>query len=107
MKNKMIQLQQRLSYQEDKTTELEQTVSKLKTENLKLSTDVKIIKNEHSEILHSIFNLEKKNSQLQQENIILRRIINGERDLKGQETNLPKQVNEDTNLSIIQPSDTM
>ena len=65
MKNKMIQLQQRLTNQEEKTQELESTVSKLKTENVKLSTDVKIIRNEHTEILHSIFNLDKKNAQLQ------------------------------------------
>ena len=57
-------MQQRLNNQEEKASELDQTVGKLKTENLKLSTDVKIIRNEHSEILHSIFNLEKKNAQL-------------------------------------------
>jgi hypothetical protein len=34
-------------------------------------------------------------------------MLNGERELRGQETNLPKQVHEDTNISIIQPSDTL
>jgi hypothetical protein len=41
---------------------LEEEVEKLKTENLKLSTDVKIIRGEHSEILHTLYQLEKKNS---------------------------------------------
>ncbi len=58
----MMQMQNRLNGQEEKTKSLEDLVEKLKTENLKLSTDVKIIRNEHSEILHSLFNLEKKNS---------------------------------------------
>jgi hypothetical protein len=62
MKTKMMQMQNRLNGQEEKTKSLEDLVEKLKTENLKLSTDVKIIRNEHSEILHSLFNLEKKNS---------------------------------------------
>ena len=64
MKNKFVQLQQRLMDQEEKTRDLETQVDKLNTENLKLTTDVKIIRNEHSEILHSLFTLEKKNSQL-------------------------------------------
>jgi hypothetical protein len=37
-------------------------IEKLKTENIKLGTDVKIIRNEHSEILHSLYSLEKKNT---------------------------------------------
>ena len=47
---------------EDKTKVLEEEVERLKTENVKLSTDVKIIRSEHSEILHSLYSLEKKNT---------------------------------------------
>lgn len=55
-------MQSKLGENEDKTKEMEVEVDKLKTENLKLSTDVKIIRNEHSEILHSLYSLEKKNN---------------------------------------------
>lgn len=41
---------------------MEEEIDKLKTENIKLSTDVKIIRNEHTEILHSLYSMEKKNS---------------------------------------------
>ena len=41
---------------------MEDEIDKLKTENVKLGTDVKIIRNEHTEILHSLYSMEKKNS---------------------------------------------
>lgn len=62
MKNKILQMQQRLDTGEDKTKTLEEEVEKLKTENVKLATDVKIIRSEHSEIMHTLYSLEKKNS---------------------------------------------
>ena len=37
-------------------------MNRLQAENVKQSTDVKILRNEHSEMLHSIYNLEKKNT---------------------------------------------
>lgn len=55
-------MQTKLSESEDKYRSIEDEVQMLKTENIKVSTDVKIIRNEHSEILHSLFSLEKKNS---------------------------------------------
>ncbi|CDW78098.1 UNKNOWN [Stylonychia lemnae] len=75
MKNKILQLQQSLAQNEEKTNNLESQVDKLKTENLKLTTDVKIIRNEHSEILHKLVNIDKKNQQLYIENEILRKQI--------------------------------
>jgi septal ring factor EnvC (AmiA/AmiB activator) len=83
-------MQSRLTDNEEKCRALESEVDKLRIENVKLNTDVKIIRNEHSEILHSLYTLEKKNSHLQQENQVLKRLVSGERDLKGQETNLPR-----------------
>lgn len=56
---------------------LEKQVERLKTENLKLTTDVKIIRNEHSEILHKIVGLDRKNALLLQENEGLRRMLGG------------------------------
>ena len=36
-------------------------MEKLKTENIKLLTDIKVIRSEHSEILHTVVSIEKKN----------------------------------------------
>ena len=47
----------------------------LKTENLKLVTDMKILRNEHQEVLNSMFSLERKNVNLQTENEALRRMM--------------------------------
>ena len=62
MRNKIISLSQRLQENEEKTGHLNEEVEKLKTENIKLTTDVKIIRNEQSEVLHSLYSLEKKNA---------------------------------------------
>jgi len=43
-------------------------------------------------MLAAIKNIEKKNSHLQQENQVLRRIVEGSRDLKGAESNMPLTV---------------
>ena len=47
----------------------------LKTDNLKLVTDMKILRNEHQEVLNSMFSLERKNVNLQTENEALRRMM--------------------------------
>ncbi len=61
----MLNMQGRMSDNEEKCRLLESEVDKLRIENVKLTTDVRIIRNEHSEILHSLYTLEKKNSHLQ------------------------------------------
>ena len=35
-------------------------MQRLKTENMKMGSDIKIIRNDHTELLHQIFNLERK-----------------------------------------------
>lgn len=62
MKNKILSLNNRLKDNEEKTKDLKDEVERLKTDNLKLTTDVKIMRNEQSEVLHSLYTLEKKNS---------------------------------------------
>ena len=53
-----------MSDNENTVKTLQEDVERLKIENLKLNTDVKIIRSEHSEILHSLYSMEKKNAQL-------------------------------------------
>eukprot|EP00347_Sterkiella_histriomuscorum_P010150 403377411 len=77
MKNKLLQLQQTVIMNEEKTQVLESNVDKLKTENLKLTTDIKIIRNEHSEILHKLISIDKRNKDLQRENEELKRLVVG------------------------------
>ncbi len=50
--------------QNAKSTYLEQQVDKLKADNVKLTTDIKVIRSEHSEIMHSVVTIEKRNQQL-------------------------------------------
>ena len=55
---------------------LEKTVDKLFAENVKINTDMKILRDEHTEVLHSMFQYEKNNSTLNQENAALKNLIN-------------------------------
>ena len=74
---------------EERHKELEVTVSRLKTDTVRLSADVHILTNEQTEILLTLNNLEKKNSSMAAENQALKRIIEGTRELKGGESNMP------------------
>ena len=40
----------------------------MKDENLKLNTDIRVIRNEHSEMAHTVYKLEQKNLSLVKEN---------------------------------------
>ena len=71
----MLNLQQKLSEEEEKTFRLESQVDLLNGENIKLSADLKVVKGEQSEILHNLYQLEKKNNNLQQENQTLKRMV--------------------------------
>lgn len=81
-----------MALNEDRAIGLERQVDKLKNENLKLSTDIKIIRNEHSEILHKVVNLDRKNQQLLQENEQIRRHVG----LAAVEISKPVQVLEES-----------
>ena len=61
---------------DEKIASLEKTVDKLFAENVKINTDMKILRDEHTEVLHSMFQYEKKNSTLNQENAALKNLIN-------------------------------
>eukprot|EP00347_Sterkiella_histriomuscorum_P001188 403372989 len=90
MKQKIIQMQRQLNQTDEKAYLFEDQLNRLKTENIKLTTDMKIIKSEHVELLEKVDILDKKNHHLQQENQILRNMIKGEKQIKGQESNLPR-----------------
>ena len=61
---------------DEKIASLEKTVDKLFAENVKINTDMKILRDEHTEVLHSMFQYEKNNSTLNQENAALKNLIN-------------------------------
>jgi hypothetical protein len=48
-------------------------VDVLKTENLKLTTDVKLIRNEHQELINTMFSMERKHQQISTENEMIKR----------------------------------
>jgi cell division protein FtsB len=43
-------------------------VSKLSHENIKIKTEMVILRDEHTEVLHNMFKLHKRNDELENEN---------------------------------------
>jgi hypothetical protein len=46
---------------ESRTNQLEITISNLNTENIQLKTEMSILRDEHTEVLHNLFNIERRN----------------------------------------------
>ena len=68
MKEKIIKLQQKFDQSEKDKENLEKQFEIIKTENVKFVSDIKIMRGEHSEIMHTMANLERKFDQLEREN---------------------------------------
>lgn len=51
-----------------RTRLLEDTVGKLSHENIKIKTEMVILRDEHTEVLHNMFSLHKRNAELENEN---------------------------------------
>ena len=68
MKIKINNLLTKQRESEEKISSLEGMVDRLFAENVKVNADMKILRDEHTEVLHSIFAYERKNTQLNQEN---------------------------------------
>lgn len=56
---------------------LNKKVARLQDENTALNADVKVIRNEHSEMVHKVYELEKKNQSLVHENLTLKDLLYG------------------------------
>ena len=52
-------------------------VDRLTAENIKVNTDMSILRDEHTEVLHQMFNFEQKNGNLLRENNHLRSVNEG------------------------------
>jgi hypothetical protein len=50
-----------------RTTQLEMTVNKLHTENVQMKTDLNILRDEHTEVLHRMFEMDKQVIIMQKE----------------------------------------
>ena len=61
MRKKFIEMHDQMQTYEKSISQLDGEVKKLGNENLKLNTDIKVIRNEHSEVIHTVHNLKKKN----------------------------------------------
>ena len=77
MKIKMNVLLTTQKEQEDKIGNLQAMVDKLTAENIKVNADMRILRDEHTEVLHQMFNFEKKNEVLLRENNTLRSVNDG------------------------------
>ena len=75
IKEKLIKVQQRLDDSEKERRQMETQLEVVKTENVKLISDIKIMRNEHSEIMHTMTTLERKFDQLERENQYLKTVI--------------------------------
>ena len=61
MKSKINSLIENLKVTDEKIARLEFEVKRLTQENTKLTTDMKILRDEHTEVLHQLFSIDKKN----------------------------------------------
>ena len=73
LRKTVMSLQTKLSEQSERIHSLENEVDILKTENLKLTTDVKLIRNEHQELINTMFSLERKHQLISTENEMIKR----------------------------------
>ena len=72
-------MQNKMSEHLENIDALNSKVNRLQDENIKLNSDIKVIRTEHSEMLHTVYSLEKKNVSLTKENQILKDMLNGDK----------------------------
>jgi uncharacterized coiled-coil DUF342 family protein len=58
MRKKFGEMHHNMSDYQENIKTLNQQVSQLKNENIKLNSDIKVIRNEHSEMVHTVYKLE-------------------------------------------------
>ena len=75
MKQKINNLITKAKVTDEKVNLLESQISKLTSENTKLNTDMKILRDEHTEVLHQLFTIDKKNSTMFRENNEIKRLM--------------------------------
>ena len=76
MKIKINNLLTKQKESDEKIKSLEDTVDRLFAENVKVNADMKILRDEHTEVLHAMFQHQRNTSQLNQENISLKNALN-------------------------------
>jgi uncharacterized coiled-coil DUF342 family protein len=58
MRKKFGEMHSNMSEYQENIKTLNQQVSQLRNENIKLNSDIKVIRNEHSEMVHTVYKLE-------------------------------------------------
>ena len=76
MKIKINNLLTKQRESDEKIKGLEETVDRLFAENVKVNADMKILRDEHTEVLHAMFQQQRNTSQLNQENNTIKNILN-------------------------------
>ena len=56
---------------------MQSMIDRLTAENIKFNADMHILRDEHTEVLHQLFNFDKKNGDLLRENNHLRSVHEG------------------------------
>jgi septal ring factor EnvC (AmiA/AmiB activator) len=75
LKQKVSKFQKQLNESDRDRGCLEKQLEVVKTENVKFISDIKIMKNEHSEIMHTMSKIERKIDQLERENMYFKSVI--------------------------------
>ena len=75
LKEKIIKMQHQLDESDRERTRLETRLDSVKTENIKFISDIKVMKNEHSEIMHTMSKIERKVDQLERENWYFKSVV--------------------------------
>ena len=76
MKSKINSLIQKAKATDEKVARLDSEVDRLTNENTKLTAEMKILRDEHTEVLHQLFSMDKKNAAYFKDTIEFKRLSN-------------------------------
>ena len=96
MKIKINNLLTKQRESDEKIKGLEETVDRLFAENVKMNADMKILRDEHTEVLHAMFQQQRNTSQLNQENNTIKNILNN--SYQGFDNNLTEHAEAPNNI---------
>ena len=83
MKQKINSLITKAKTTDEKVSRMEAQIAKLTSDNTKLSADMTILRDEHTEVLHQLFTMDKRNATMLRENTELRRLMKLDEDAAG------------------------
>ena len=75
MRKKFGEMMEQMKTYQSQIADLTGNVSTLQNQNVKLNSDITVIRAEHSEMMHTVYQVEQKNQELVKENLTLKDMI--------------------------------